>query len=286
MGRSPYRHGGRSHERSQMHHQRIHRHHAIQVGNEVHLIPQLYLAIQCRDVRIERLHAAGEFGFLSAAAVDENPVETPAQQTDGFGAQLFGISLARLGGERRETDPYTLFFSHGIGSGAFLGRPGIGKVESQATEDVTIADNGVFQRFHTFRTASQPHVFLDPPLVNYRNGDSPQVECRTDHLRTQYVVHVGHRVDLQLGRFAGEPNGTPDTPVRAAGFDIQKTDIQPFEKGMEQRFGRNGHLHLGIRLLQGAERMGQHRHIAHRRSTDHEQVPGQLFIFSRHKARD
>ena len=81
-----------------------------QVGNEVHLIPQLYLAIQCRDVRIERLHAAGEFGFLSAAAVDENPVETPAQQTDGFGAQLFGISLARLGGERRETDPYTLLF--------------------------------------------------------------------------------------------------------------------------------------------------------------------------------
>ena len=78
MGRSPHRHGGRSHERSQMHHQRIHRHHAIQVGNEVHLIPQLYLAIQCRDVRIERLHAAGEFGFLSAAAVDENPVETPS----------------------------------------------------------------------------------------------------------------------------------------------------------------------------------------------------------------
>ena len=52
MGRSPHRHGGRSHERSQMHHQRIHRHHAIQVGNEVHLIPQLYLAIQCRDVRL------------------------------------------------------------------------------------------------------------------------------------------------------------------------------------------------------------------------------------------
>lgn len=127
MGRSPHRHGGRSHERSQMHHQRIHRHHAIQVGNEVHLIPQLYLAIQCRDVRIERLHAAGEFGFLSAAAVDENPVETPAQQTDGFGAQLFGISLARLGGERRETDPYTLFFSHGIGSGAFLAGRGSGK---------------------------------------------------------------------------------------------------------------------------------------------------------------
>ena len=47
MGRSPYRHGGRSHERSQMHHQRIHRHHAIQVGNEVHLVPQLYLAVQC-----------------------------------------------------------------------------------------------------------------------------------------------------------------------------------------------------------------------------------------------
>ena len=286
MGRSPHRHGGRSHERSQMHHQRIHRHHAIQVGNEVHLVPQLYLAVQCRHVRIECFHPAGEFGFLTAAAVDENPVETPAQQTDGFGAQLFGISLARLGGERRETDPYTLFFSHGIGSGAFLGRPGIGKVESQATEDVAITDDGVFQRFHTFRTASQPHVFLDPSLVNYRNGDPPQVECRTHHLRTQYVVHVGHRVDLQLGRFAGEPNGTPDTPVRAAGFDIQKTDIQPFEKGMEQRFGRNGHLHLGIRLLQGAERMGQHRHIAHRRSTDHEQVPGQLFIFSRHKARD
>lgn len=127
MGRSPHRHGGRSHERSQMHHQRIHRHHAIQVGNEVHLIPQLYLAIQCRDVRIERLHAAGEFGFLSAAAVDENPVETPAQQTDGFGAQLFGISLARLGGERRETDPYTLFSPMGLGRGRFSAGRGSGK---------------------------------------------------------------------------------------------------------------------------------------------------------------
>ncbi len=60
--------------------------------------------------------------------------------------------------------------------------------------------------------------------------ESPQVECRTHHLRTQYIVHVGHRVDLQLGRFAGEPNGAPDTPVRAAGFDIQKIDIHPSKR--------------------------------------------------------
>ena len=41
--------------------------------------------------------------------------------------ELFGISLARLCGERRETDPYTLFFSMGLGRGRFSAGRGSGK---------------------------------------------------------------------------------------------------------------------------------------------------------------
>ena len=98
-----------------MHDQQIHRHHAIQIGDQVDLARHLNPSEQRRDIRMKALHLLREFRLGTPAAMDENPVITPGKQAHRLAGQRFGIGLALLRRERGETDPRPVFSPIGLG---------------------------------------------------------------------------------------------------------------------------------------------------------------------------
>ena len=143
-----YRHHGRRDERRQVHHQRIHRHHAVQVGDEVHLPGETDLAVQGRDVGIRAFHLLGERLFGASASVDENPPVTLREHPHEFAALLLGIGLAPVCGEGCEAHPHAVFLPEGIGAVPAHGGRRVVQHESQLPENVAVAQHRVAQRLH------------------------------------------------------------------------------------------------------------------------------------------
>ena len=160
MRRAPYRHHGRRDERRQVHHQRIHRHHAVQVGDKVHLPGETDLAVQGRDVGIRAFHLLGERLFGASASVDENPPVTLREHPHEFAALLLGIGLAPVCGEGCEAHPHAVFLPEGIGAVPAHGGRRVVQHESQLPENVAVAQHRVAQRlFHSEQR--KKHLHLD-----------------------------------------------------------------------------------------------------------------------------
>ena len=123
----------------------------------------------------------------------------------------------------------------------------------------------------------QPEPLLDAPLVDQRRRHSPQPEQQADDARTQHAVDIGHSVDTPLPSFAGKAQQTAQPLVTTAVVGLQKIDIQSRKEGFEQRPREHCDTNVGIGIPQGAKGVRQHRHIAHRRIANYQNMSRQLF---------
>lgn len=237
-----------------------------------------------RDVGIGPLHLGGELRLGASAAVDEEPLAARRKQPHRFAGQILGIGLAALCREGGEAEPYAPLFAHGIGTRLPHGGRRVREVEAQAPNHVAVAQNGVAKRSSAALAAAlHAHPFGQTPLADVGHAYAVQPHREAEGLRTQHAVDIGHGIDPQAPRTGGQAPHAPQRVLGPLGVDIQEVDVEPLEEGAEEGPRRHGHLHVGTGRLEGPQRMGQHRHVAHGRGAQHQQVARPLT--SCHRAR-
>ncbi len=212
--------------------------------------------------------------------MDEDAVVARGQHPHRFAGQVVGVGLALLGRERREADPAALLLAHRIGA---FGRRDRGRrvveLEAQTPEDVAIAQYRMPQRRRAGSALADEVAFLGVLLADAGDGDAVQAHDVAEHLGTDHAMHVGHSVDAHALRLAGQPPHPHQRMVAPLGVGFEKLDVQPFEERPEKPRRGYGNAQLRIRRAQCAQRMGQHRHIAHGRGADDQQMSRQFFTF-------
>lgn len=186
--------------------------------------------------------------------------------------------MARLRRKGCEADPHSFFLPERIRPYRLRRRLRIVEDEAQTAQHVAITHDGMFERRGGRIRTPQPEPLLDTPLVDARRRHSVQPEQQADDARTQHPVHVGHGVDSPPPRLAGQTQQPEHPLVAACVVGFQKIDVQPREERLEERPREHRNANVGVRFAQCAKGVRHHRHIAHRRIADHQNMSRQLSI--------
>ena len=192
-----------------------------------------------------------------------------------------------MGREGGEAHPAALLRSEGVFEGAVRCRGRIGEREAQPPEDVAIAQHGMAQGFHAAAARADEAAFFGAALVDVGRRDAVQPHREAEGLRAQHVVDVGHGIHPEAPGLGRQLPHAPQRVVHPLRVDLQKVDRKPLEEGIEEPPRRHRDLQIGAGRAQRPQSVGQHRHVAHGRGAQHQQMARQRAVtFSAHRARD